>query len=728
MQDIATLLAEVAQEHGVPAVLLRDLIRLERTVRRRGRQGINTRLREAIKRSLGAPVPGELPDDLGPLAPHSLVLEAIRFTNFRVFGDGVTFEPRTTPERRVCLVEGPNGFGKSTIIYGLLWLLGDEHGLAEVDDGFRFPVRLLHQGTGRRPREMAVEAVFQSSLYGRVVIRRSVSFHTETGAIDVARHTVKLADSELQDRDAEEWISQHLPKEVVSYFIFDAERSRLNELAGQLGESLPDVREMVEDVLGVRSIRKLAKRVREQAVGRWRKEADAADPTEAEQDILAELKRIQAAIRSRRERLARLHKELPQLRDDEQRLAAEVKRLKDQLDGYGGHGRPGELEERRRRLREEVGKLRGQLAEQVRRRLVLAPLLAPLREEAARHPPEQAPREWVQGARFAARRIADLVAARRVDWLAAEVPDAATVAAELEAALGLAGLEAPGPARPPVARWLHAAEEARDRIDPGLASRLRAKQDELERLEREINTLRVPPAELVERYQRARAELEEVRKGVADREAEELRLQAEIQGFEDQVNELMGRLRELGRKKGEHQKLLALAERAEAVVRALEALAPRVVASRLDVVERTASELLARVTNKPDERHAIRFDRDTLRFQIVDREGRPAPPDHSTGERTVVALALVWALQQASALRLPTVLEAPLRPLDGVHSGHTLRELFAAPPHQAVILEVPDRVDADALRVLRPNLASRWRLDRQGDEVRLRPAALPQPE
>ncbi len=106
-------------------------------------------------------------------------------------------------------------------------------------------------------------------------------------------------------------------------------------------------------------------------------------------------------------------------------------------------------------------------------------------------------------------------------------------------------------------------------------------------------------------------------------------------------------------------------------------------------------------------------------------------PDRSTGEKTVLALALVHGLRQVAGRQLPLVIEAPLRPLDGAHELNVVRHHLATLTEHTVLMEVPRRLHDGLMAELQHRIGQRFALVQDADrtativEERARPEGEP---
>lgn len=111
-----------------------------------------------------------------------MILERLVFENFRQFKGRQELVFSDLREQNVTIVHAENGFGKTTILKGLLWVLYGREGLMGTDnlpDDFEKPDRLLNESVAAQTRdpnrvEVIVELTFKHD-NDRHILRRSLT-------------------------------------------------------------------------------------------------------------------------------------------------------------------------------------------------------------------------------------------------------------------------------------------------------------------------------------------------------------------------------------------------------------------------------------------------------------------------------------------------------------------------------------------------------------------------
>ena len=667
-QSADRALQDATARHRVPAWLLVWLVALER--RRAGRfghGGINTKFAEALENAAEGTYPSDMDASARRAAPPAapeVQLRRLELKNFRQF-PAAAIDFTETPGRPICVVEGDNGFGKSNLVEAIRWVLVDYR------EPSRNAVSLLHQHQDGDKAEVRVRVHLEVD--GEAVevwrtlafVRRAAGFAPQGPATLTIRW--KGAPEPLQDRDAEDWLSRRLPPEVLSYFIFDAESTVVAQLSGQAGERLPEVRTQVEAALGAQPVRDAAARCHDQARV-WKKELLAIQGSHdaAGDRPVARPEDLDAPRRAEREATDEAARWM--------RRIQEISVLLGNVERSSG-AREATQRERRRVLEREAARARDALRAGLAGDIALAIVCSTLPHAgtASGKRPSEALAEAVH-------LFARAVEAGAFPWARPE--PAPRVRADLLSHLGFAVED-----DPKVALALRAAS-ARDRLTGAGADRLATMRRDLAALgpdlpeaegdgvaERAASALRVESEQLVVAHGNAVAAAGSARARAAE-------IERSIR-----ESEIVNRAAQRSRK--EREALARRIEVAHGAAQALDEAADRIRDEGLVALERSASRVLSKTTNKPELFAGIRFEKDTLRYRVIDPDGHPVPPDPSTGERTVLALALVSGLQRASGLRFPLIMEALFKPLGPIHQDNVARVLLAERTEQTVLLLKP---------------------------------------
>ncbi len=712
------VLQELCQKHNVPLPLIHGLMRIEATPPRRGRQGVNNRSRELLERYAGRESSSldshqraesfPLPDN----APSHLTLAEISLWNFCLFKDAKASFVQD-PERPICIIEAQNGHGKSTFLKALRFALygAPRSQLASY----------LHHYVQAPTAAMEVVLTFNGKL-GPVVLRRKVEFETSSrgwepktqGQLTV-KSTIGEESELLHEAEAEEWVDLYLPKEVMDFFCFDAENSLVNQMAE--GSSEKVVASALESVLGVTSIRVVAERC-SKLKREWDKEVEASE-TESSKEVQARLADLEARLESAENKLESLGRQKEQLLEDRQDLDY---RLQDLLANFDP-----EAEAERQHLQEQLHHLERELQEWEEKQDELVGSVLPLQlldallqqtlAEAQSQRSVELSEERLKGLQAGLKAVARLAAQQKIPWHENPLPSEEQILARLNQELETPQMGSSYPACLLTEREIWALESLRKRAREAgslaesveLAKQLRSRKSELEEKCRSglpnHQLLMDEHGRLLKSKEDSASKLAVIEEKVSNltRELHDLR-----RDQQEGNSELKSARKEDKRRKARQKKITL----AKAAAKVLEEYALALRSLRVETLETQASDLFRRITNKPELYSTIRFDRKTLLYQILDFQGEPVPLSRSTGEKAVLAMSIVYGLQKASGRSLPIIVEAPLKPLDPVHTTGLLTHFFAHHPGQSILLLKPSELSATMAPTVAPRVGQRILLRR----------------
>ena len=728
-----TIAVQIADRHGAPIDLIDELLRIERSpVGRRGPHGINMQVDALIQRvASGKPAAldeeaqgsAELRFDNGysarPAVGDPVRIVSLRLENFAMFRDA-RLEVAPDVRKPVHLIEGANGFGKSTLVQALRFVLG----------GHRPTPRWLHFDAPRPAADIRVSLVLQSRVEGRVTIKWLHQFeHGGTGWRRKGNGDliVRMGDPprDLRDEEAREWLHGRFPPAVLDYFIFDAESSPVAALAESVGKPGYEVRAQVERALGLGPIRQLADRCGKRAKA-YREQSEPREDIPGPGQIRADIQKHTAEAQEFVELIAEIETDLEQCDDDLRDAQRRYETLTEQGDPRRFDERTA-LANRHAELRREIDERRGALARLVRHDLPLR-LLAPVLERLGADDDSAAPatrRAWRSGAHHVVDRVAAWAASGELPGLPAASISASILAEGLRKRLEIGT----GPEDSDDDATLDRVAFERIRGAIQRASRSTIGGDMPAALA-ELETRAAETEAALERPGRAevgpdwRRQLEQVVDQRVDLRERRSKLGERLDAHRNHLETLESDRetleRTLPRIEAEHARHRQIQEEinlARAASRVFETLADELRDARIDELEKAATVIFRRLTNKPDYYDRIVFNRDTLMYHLLDYQGSPVPPERSTGERAVLALSLVHGLQKAADQSFPLVIEAPLKPLDAAHSGNVLQYFFKPTTHQTFLLVKPGELSRDLEPWIREQIGHRFVLQRPQPDV-----------
>lgn len=629
-----------------------------------------------------------------------MILKTLELENFGLYAGQQRLNLEPGRGRPIILVGGTNGAGKTTLLEGLTLCLHGRRALGArvAQDQYEAHIRSRLHAHPNAPvaAEAAITLLFEHVHAGRAS-DYSVSRRWRRLASGRIRETLTIRlDGEevddLSDASRQDFLDSLLPPALAGFFLFDGEK--IQTLADDdSGEHLADA---VRRLLGLDLVAQLQVDLRRFA---------ALAAKGGGSPSVKRLEEAEANVGIAQERVAALIDQRADLQSRHDQLGARVERVRGRLGREGGTlaAERATFEADARKAAIEVA-----AAEEELRGLIAGPLPFAI-----------------------AQTIADSVEERLTVEQAAEEDE--IVSRRITAAAPKLKRKLKAEARTPIPDLLHellgvkldggtprlhdmsASERAvlldqlrviRDgvRSDAArLAKRLRRAHDRRERAERQLQ--RVPDDEalapLIAELQATERDLGGLAADMARLDDERRQADYELKVAEREVR----RAREAAAKFSKSTHSAELALRTTALLEEYGELAER---RRLEQVELEATRYFNRLSRKGELLSAIRIDPETFRVHIVRWDGSELPKERlSAGEKQLFAIAVLWALAQASRRPLPVVVDTPLARLDREHRHRLLREYLPHVSHQVVVLSTDTEVDVAAAADLEPVTARR---------------------
>lgn len=694
----------------LPLSLLRNLLELESEYPHAAQTSIARFLESiAYQPNESADITTEAEDfwrTFGRQEGSSLVLTGIVLDNFLLFSHS-DIEIKPSRSKPVAIIEGRNGYGKSSIIRAIRFVLASE---TEPRDIAHF----IHASAQGNQAEARIILRFRSEESGDFDVRRIQPYRRQAGSwvpVGEGDLIVNIKPSPLRNEDAKDWIAARFPKELLAYFVFDAESSLIHELSGQKGSELPPVQEAIETALAIRPLKWLAEQCATAGAG-----------------IAARVRKLQGEIRSEKRRKNDQAGQIDQIDADleeiEQRIVELQGKKEDartEVDRYKERADP-DMQKRREALLQEKerARVRVDAAQQKRIRVLSESLPLALLGCAASMPTsltdDKSP-DWRKGADDITERIAKVISESRFKWIQ-NPPSAKDIAKSLREASGLPQPEDRNKAlkrREAAQKIGEASSRSQAELRQWLDSdELSIWKDRLQQVDQALRDTSMPEEtkQWFDLYYEAKQNSDRIEQELAEVLERKAGLESQRSGFGDESepdpdgsrgsDELIARLK-------------ARKDMIEEAARVLKMLAGMMLRDRIGILESHASQMLVRTAHKHDTMTRIRIDPRTYRYSVLSIDGTPAPAGRSTGERNLLALCLVHAIRQASGVSLPLVVEAPLRVLDPVHREAVLREVLSQYPGQLLILVTPEEIPRNQEHLIMERVSQRFRLIRRGD-------------
>lgn len=173
-------------------------------------------------------------------------LEEITLHNFGVYHGTMRITMPQDPEKNICLIDGNNGFGKTTIMNSVEYCL---YGIKEkFTERFEF---INHYALKSGKPTMSVELKFIHN-GKKYQLKRSVKpLSSEVKTHNDIEETLSLLENDVEVKNVENRINEILPRDASQFFIFDGEKIKQYATL----ENPKMTREAIELVLGIPTVR-----------------------------------------------------------------------------------------------------------------------------------------------------------------------------------------------------------------------------------------------------------------------------------------------------------------------------------------------------------------------------------------------------------------------------------------------------------------------------------------
>lgn len=669
-----------------------------------------------------------------------MIIERLTIKNLFCYRGEQTFDLRPLPpasgSRNIALIWGRNGHGKTSFLNSLKLLF------TGVTEDMR--ASIARSGPGRKLGVTSyivgrVEDAWPGVLNQGAVRRGEADFWVEVEWYDPSEHTrinarrawtlrgeeglrIWLGDELVEGKAAEDLLNERLPRVTVPFFFFDGEL--IQELAeDDSGESR---REAIESLLELNRLEALAAQL-----GRlkndWTKKGAVAEAKLALVELETQQRLLQAQIDEINESIEREGRALSDLQRQIARREQDIRQVRRR----GTEVDRGRLEQQLKDVQREQS---DRITTAIPELLARAPLmfnpslvarvndlltrmeggagsdaaLTVLQRMVEDLPTQVFDRGWPSQPPLTAQQIAHYkdILRQAVDFYIPKTPT--------------------GPWRLPPARCVELRQriesQARSSRERGeavehlrRAAQARQRTRELRAELHDVTDLSAQDRLRLDALEAERAALLEERGG-ADARLERLRSQLKI--HERELTSFQPRIEEARRTVElceEYRARVAVAERSEAVVRALISMTREQRRHHLEASIHThLDELLTSHT-------LIASTTLDANFNLCHRDhaGRVlGKAGFSAGMKQLIAVAFLWGLTDAARNRLPVVIDTPLGRLDADHRERILNVYLPRVARQVIVLPTDAEIRQDEYERLKPHIYREFRIHNPtGDEA-----------
>lgn len=597
----------------------------------------------------------------------SFEFRKIELKDWLVYGGTAILEfPSFEPGRNLAIVNGQNGFGKTSLLRALQFVFRGGYGKDELKEVWNERARTSGEGS------VSVGIEFTHSGRDYKIIRGADFRHWGEGTACIP-WTKLIVDGQEEQDQVDDKIEQILPGECLEFVFFDG--AEISRYAVKQQES--GVKDAIEKVLGIPAVRNLRedleKLVRELEDEQEQLLISVGNANELLSEI-DDLKAQDASYRQRRQGLSDKRAALEQTIRQLDKEADGVKAIETiRLELQEKYKRRADYEERRAELEEQIQ----DLVRQAPLRLLRKPLTAIVEELRSKDAPSER-RERQQALLLTLKDLRE----KEVCLCNRELDDAALTCFNeeidrLEALLK----EAPAHSQEErdllfdlttILRTLDATPgNGEDLIDRKASNdnRLEELRTDIQRLEEQLEGHEeVTIRELFEQLASAKKQRDELVEQVHAIDGNLAALATELQQKQRELDQL-------GVTDGRAREVTLLLEETRRLQKAVSVLVNRLVKEKRTTIEESATEVFRSITNKPDEYDRIRVNADYT-LEIVRQDSTVVEHTKlSAGEKEVLAYSFITALNLSSVDPAPFVMDTPFGHLDSGHRKGLLNSL-----------------------------------------------------
>lgn len=146
------------------------------------------------------------------------------------------------------------------------------------------------------------------------------------------------------------------------------------------------------------------------------------------------------------------------------------------------------------------------------------------------------------------------------------------------------------------------------------------------------------------------------------------------------------------------ERIIRYAARTQETMRAYRELAT---ARKVGILTQHIAEAFNVLTHKTTLVSSVRMDIESLRISLHDVEGREIPKVRlSSGEKQMLAIAILWGLAKASGRTLPVIIDTPMGRLDSSHRMNFVTKYLPNASHQVIVLSTDTEIVGPYLQSL----------------------------
>jgi len=622
-------------------------------------------------------------------------IHEVTLKNFKPFYGEETVELDTADNEPLVLIGAKNDRGKSAFFDGVGFCLYGFQGNNPTIAAKRRNA-INRKAIREKAGETFIQVVFEhdGDAYS---ITRYLTFTTGIGdeeEVDIGscypiieKNGEKIVDENSSSEEYNQIVNTLLPENASKFFFFDAE----DDLE-KYTRNNAEVREAIETVLGIQELRNavddLEKRADQFQDDFLSAQTDAENRRRLKSD-LEDLRQEREALESQKESK---EEELEEKRDKLKDIESEIEDIEEVAE------KQRQLQELERQIEDaDSAKIRAE--KQINSILRDAgPLLAGLGAEEIKqyskpevgHHLEFVVNDLLENGPFDGECICgEPLTEEHKEKLESRIQRETNPAEPFRIALDDAKQELPNnieDTRDDFTGWREERRQKDQRLD-----QLRERKEELES---DIDAI------TAEDHEDLKQRRDETEQEIQDLEDEIERLDRQIGKKENEESQKEKRIQSLGGATENEQRLENLKELSDRCAEAMEDVKEDFVKQRKDEVEREASDVFQRLTNKPEVYEGIVLDEDyNLRIKTESGLRDVETQSPSAGQTQIIAYSFIAGLNNYTAREAPVIIDTPLGRLDPIHKDRLI-SYYPQFSNQVVILYQPSELSEGDTEVM----------------------------
>jgi len=155
----------------------------------------------------------------------------------------------------------------------------------------------------------------------------------------------------------------------------------------------------------------------------------------------------------------------------------------------------------------------------------------------------------------------------------------------------------------------------------------------------------------------------------------------------------------------EQKRSLQVSDHIDKLKGTMQSFAKAMIKENIQLLEQKIAEKFVGLTRKDKLISSVSVNTETFALTLLSQQNDVLPPSRlSAGERQLLAIAILWALAEASGKELPTVIDTPLGRLDGKHRSKLIDNYFPKAANQVLLLSTDEEITGKYYQNLKPSI------------------------